>query len=496
MANPASFARHLLPHPSRTSGGRELPRWWVELLLVGLLYAVYETTRGLQRSWTATADRNGRSIQRWEEALHLAPEQSLNEVLHDLPVLAVLAAYFYATLHFILTPAVLIWLYRAHPGHYRRARTWLAAVTLSALIGFWRFPATPPRLLPHTGIHDTVADVEQWGWWSGQTSAPHGLGGLVNEYAAMPSLHVGWAVWSGWLLFRHARRKSLMVFGLAYPVLTTVVVVATGNHYLADAIAGAFLIVLFGALVGRIHNIGRHGVGRRAEPGSGHERRPDRCPFPVKLPKSSLETSLRWLTMIYSVPPPPPDDVDRPDLGPQPPDSGDGNGYRGASSWLRCRRRGQISSHLPLHLVDAFLVSHDNEEPAGGLLRFRISDASEAGRSRRSWWRRADLGHQLAGSDGELRLVRTYPDDETGTCQALSATLTLNGITDAVTLLRLNVVGPFSSIAGKESGHVVAVGIDVRFFAGLWDLAIAEHTRCQVHLEGQVRLVPDWPMPR
>ncbi|MFF3057390.1 hypothetical protein [Streptomyces sp. NPDC057909] len=200
--------------------------------------------------------------------------------------------------------------------------------------------------------------------------------------------------------------------------------------------------------------------------------------------------------MIYSAPPPPSGDGDRPSIGPQPPDSEHGKGNRGASSWLRSQHRGQVSSHLPLHLVDAFLVSHDNEEPAGALVRFRISDAGEASRSRRSWWRRADLGRQLAGSVGELRLVRTCPDDETGTCQALIATLTLNGITDAVTLVRLNIGGPFPSIARKESGHVAAVSIDVRFFAGLWDLAIPEHMRCQVHLEGLVRLMPDWPMSR
>ncbi|MFD9001487.1 phosphatase PAP2 family protein [Streptomyces sp. NPDC059582] len=268
MVNLASSVRRLPPRPSRSPSGRALPHWWAELLLVGLLYAVYEITRGMQRGWSVTADRNGQNIQRWEDAVNLAPEQPLNQVLHHLPVLAVLAAYFYAALHYVVTPAVLIWLYRVHPGHYRAARTWLAAVTLSALVGFWRFPATPPRLLPHTEIHDTVADVEQWGWWSGHTSAPQGLGGLINEYAAMPSLHVGWAVWSGWLIFRHARRKTLRASGLAYPVLTTLVVVATGNHYLADAIAGTVLILLFGALTGRIRNVGRHVIGRRAQPGS------------------------------------------------------------------------------------------------------------------------------------------------------------------------------------------------------------------------------------
>ncbi|MFF7216902.1 phosphatase PAP2 family protein [Streptomyces sp. NPDC008238] len=273
MAFLAPFMRRRLPHLPPSSHKRALPRWWAELALVGLLYAVYETTRGLQRDWKPAADHNGRSIQRWENAVHLAPEQSLNQVLHHLPVLAVMAAYFYATLHYIVTPAVLIWLYRAHPRQYRSARTCLATVTLSALLGYWRFPTTPPRLLPDTGIHDTVADVEQWGWWSGQTSAPQGLGNLVNEYAAMPSLHVGWALWSGWLLFRHARGKVLRACGLAYPAITTLVVIATGNHYLVDAIVGVLLIMLFSVFAGFIHTIGRLTAGWGVSAQIDHEYR-------------------------------------------------------------------------------------------------------------------------------------------------------------------------------------------------------------------------------
>lgn len=143
----------------------------------------------------------------------------------------------------------MIWLYRAHPAHYCGARTWLATATFSALIGFWLFPVTPPRLLPASGIHDTLADIQPWGWWSGQTSAPSGLGGLVDEFAAMPSLHVGWALWSGWLVVRHARRPAVRALGAAYPVVTTFVVLSTGNHYLADAIVGACLIMITSTLV-------------------------------------------------------------------------------------------------------------------------------------------------------------------------------------------------------------------------------------------------------
>ncbi|MFD8079424.1 hypothetical protein ACFV3E_43190 [Streptomyces sp. NPDC059718] len=170
-----------------------------------------------------------------------------------------------------------------------------------------------------------------------------------------------------------------------------------------------------------------------------------------------------------------------PHASPPPPDGG--NGSRGAGNRLRSGRRDRLLSSLPLHFVEAFLVGHGAGGPAGGLVRFRIPGADEAG----GLWRRTDLGRQLAGSGGEVRLVRPY--DDTGTRRALIAMLTLNGITDVAALVRLD-------IAGRGPGRDVTVGVDVRFLAELWDLALPEHTRCRVHLEGRVREMPGRPMPR
>ena len=234
-------------HRSSPRPARLTPRWWTEVGLVLAIYVAYDATRGLQHTRINTADHNGQLLFRWEHELGLSPEHALNQALHHLPALAVLAAYYYATMHFIVTPAVLVWLYRSHPRRYRQARTWLATATVTALLGFWLFPVTPPRMLPRSGIRDTIADVHQWGWWSGHTSAPRGMGSLVNEFAAMPSLHVGWALWAGWLIARHAQRHWLRGLGVIYPFATTIVVLSTGNHYLADAVVGAALIALAGA---------------------------------------------------------------------------------------------------------------------------------------------------------------------------------------------------------------------------------------------------------
>ena len=221
-----------------------MPRWWTELLIVAGIYAAYDLSRGLPGSTEPAAMRNGRLILGWERNTHVAFEHALNGALHANPVLEVVSSYYYASLHFVVTIGVLIWMYRAHPGAYRHARIWLALSTVGALVGYWLIPVAPPRLLPAAQFHDVVSDVHQWGWWSAQDSAPPGLGHFANEFAAMPSLHVGWALWSGWLIARHARRGWVRALGVSYPIMTTLVVTSTGNHYLADALCGASLVLL------------------------------------------------------------------------------------------------------------------------------------------------------------------------------------------------------------------------------------------------------------
>lgn len=205
--------------------------------------------------------------------------------------------------------------------------------------------------------------------------------------------------------------------------------------------------------------------------------------------------------MIDSSPPPPPspnDGTDHSTVEPTSPKGEDGgsSGSRAAGSWLRSRRSGQMSSYLPLHLDETFLVHGGVRDTAGGLVRFRIPGVDEAGPSRRSRWRRTDLGHQLAGSEGELRLIRSRPRTESAIQRAPIAMLTLNGITDAAPPIRLDIAGPSPAVAGEQRGRTAGLGVDVHFFAGLWDLALPEHTRRRLHLEGPVRVLPDWPTAR
>jgi hypothetical protein len=216
-----------------------LPAWWVEAAVLLPTYFVYTATRGVADSSGADAVAFGWDLQRFSEAVHIDVELGLNHWLQGVPALAVICCYYYATLHFIVTPAVLFWTHRRHPRHYVQARWTIVLTTLISLAGFFLFPTAPPRLLAGSGYLDTMARFDGWGWWSSTSSAaPDGLGSLGNQYAALPSLHCAWALWCGFLLVRYARKPAVRVFGALYPAATVFVVMGTANHYLVDAFAG------------------------------------------------------------------------------------------------------------------------------------------------------------------------------------------------------------------------------------------------------------------
>ncbi|GHG70002.1 phosphatase PAP2 family protein [Streptomyces griseocarneus] len=224
----------------RTAPLGKRPRWWTELPLIAVVYGLYSAGRLLVRGDVQSAVDHGLAILDLEKTFRINFEHPLNRLFTGHPALGIPADFAYAALHYLLTPALLVWLFRRRPDHYRRMRTWLMASTLIGLIGFTLLPTCPPRLLDGTyGFVDTMHQYSEYGWWGGDASAPRGLGGLTNQYAAMPSLHVGWALWCGAVLWRHGRATWAKVVGVAYPLAITLVVMGTANHYFLDAVAGA-----------------------------------------------------------------------------------------------------------------------------------------------------------------------------------------------------------------------------------------------------------------
>jgi PAP2 superfamily len=211
-----------------------------EIVLIGGTYTLYDLTRYLVAGDHDQAFGHGHSVLRFEQRIHFDPEHALNRFFSAHLAIGLPADYIYATLHYILTPLILIWLWRRYPDSYSFARTLLIITTLIGLVGFALFPVAPPRLLG--GFIDTMAKYSHYGWWSTAGSAPRGFGADTNQYAAMPSLHVGWALWSGYQLVRHGRHRVTQALGVCYPLVLSVVVMGTGNHYLLDVLAGVAVV--------------------------------------------------------------------------------------------------------------------------------------------------------------------------------------------------------------------------------------------------------------
>lgn len=253
----------------RTTVTGPRPRAGRELALLAALYVAYSASRLLADPDPGQAVDNARDLLHVEAVLHLDVERWLNDGLSALPVLPLVASYWYSLLHYVVTPLVLVWVYRAHPGRYRVARNTLIAGSAIGIAGFALLPMAPPRML--AGYVDTLASTAGSGWWGSDASAPRGLGALTNELAAMPSLHVGWAVWCAGVVLLCTRQRWLRVLAVAYPLVTTLVVVATANHYLLDAVAGVAVLAAGAAVAVRLP--ARWG-GRPVAVGAGEPARP------------------------------------------------------------------------------------------------------------------------------------------------------------------------------------------------------------------------------
>jgi hypothetical protein len=215
------------------------PVWWQELLLIAFGYWLYSLGRNAIKSEREVGLAHGRSVEKLQNALHLNFEQSVNQWVGHHEWVAQVMDYYYATLHFVVTIGVMLWLFLRRPHLYRGARTALFVTTLIALAGFALYPLAPPRLLDPDRYIDTLLKFHTWGSLADPQIAAHS-----NQYAAMPSLHIGWALWCGLSIFMCANRLWVRLLGLAYPFGTLIVIVGTANHYIVDAVGGAIIVAL------------------------------------------------------------------------------------------------------------------------------------------------------------------------------------------------------------------------------------------------------------
>ncbi len=212
------------------------PNLVLELVLIRIGYFAYSWIRGHAPDERGPAEGHGHQVLVLERLLHLDIEYGFNALVADTAWLRHGINWYYTTFHFLVPLSLLGWLYLRRPAAYRWARTPLAFATVLALAGFWLYPLAPPRLMG-LGYVDTA---------HGPQDLAHpdfgALTKLSNQYAAMPSLHVGWSLWCGVVIAIVAPHVWAKVLGALYPLLTTAVIVGTANHYVLDAVGGAVVV--------------------------------------------------------------------------------------------------------------------------------------------------------------------------------------------------------------------------------------------------------------
>jgi PAP2 superfamily len=238
------------PKPNRTAFDRpqrRLLRFWAEVLLVVIAFQAYRLVRLATEGDRTTALRHAELILRWEHSLGLSWEHGVQSVTLRHDALVDVANTWYTWAFWPVVTGAMFVLYVLRPELYRRYRN---AVLLSGAIGlvvFALFPVAPPRMLG--GFVDTVHLFSSTGGLAHPT-------GFTNEYAAMPSFHVGWLVLVGVVTMPAIPRRALRPLLLVPAGVMFVVVMATANHFVLDGVAGAGLALFSLAAADRLAELG------------------------------------------------------------------------------------------------------------------------------------------------------------------------------------------------------------------------------------------------
>jgi hypothetical protein len=224
---------------------RPRTRLWVEFVVIVWLCWIYDAITNLAPLRLHPAIAHALGVLHLEQALHLDPELALDRWLAGHHTLGLILSDYYDNAHFVVTLGLLAFLWWRRADIYRPLRNVLVLVNVLAFIVFWRYPVAPPRMLVHQGFSDVVASSHAFG--SSHAGGP--LASQANQLAAMPSLHIAWALWCTLALWSVSKRRLVRVLALLYPCLTAFAVLATGNHFVLDILAGVLVLVLAAAIV-------------------------------------------------------------------------------------------------------------------------------------------------------------------------------------------------------------------------------------------------------
>jgi PAP2 superfamily protein len=208
-----------------------------ELAAIVLLYAVYELGRGFGDATLQAAQANTARIVELEQSLGVFFEGAVQSWASGIPSLPTFLGLAYVTLHLGATGAMMVWLHRRHRERFALVRNALVIATGLSLVAYTVFPAAPPRLAG-LGFVDTVTAHTHVNLSSDL------LGSLYNPFAAVPSMHFGYALLVGVVLVTTASNRWVRLIGALYPPFMLFDIVATGNHFVFDAAAGGLVTVV------------------------------------------------------------------------------------------------------------------------------------------------------------------------------------------------------------------------------------------------------------
>jgi PAP2 superfamily len=241
----------------RHIGMRALPHGWPDVarqigLFVGA-YVLYGLVRGL--AYGSAYDPgykpfgDAMNIIDLERVLHIFVEPSIQSWAIGKHWLMDAADWTYLNGHFLVTFAVLVFIYVRRNGSFYFVRNVLMLSMGLALIGYWLYPTAPPRLMPEWGFTDSISQFMTGtvGHWDNTPA-----GAFANAYAAVPSMHVCFAVIIGWTMARLVTHRLARIGWFLYPALVTFVVVATANHFLIDVFLGMLTAAIAAGIAQRL----------------------------------------------------------------------------------------------------------------------------------------------------------------------------------------------------------------------------------------------------
>jgi hypothetical protein len=230
---------HLRTHHTPARRDPQRPHGWrtavsqAALILGGIV--VYFGVRGLTVTEPQTAMRHAVEVVSFERGLGVYVEPRAQDLIADSPSAMTIMNWVYIWCHWPIIIATLLWLFFTHYGGYRVIRDAMLISGAVGLLVFAVFPVAPPRLAG-LGLVDTVTDYSR----AYRVLQPPAF---VNQYAAMPSLHVGWDLLMGIALATYGGYLAVRVVGVVLPLLMAAAVVLTANHYVIDVAVGAALVL-------------------------------------------------------------------------------------------------------------------------------------------------------------------------------------------------------------------------------------------------------------